>query len=82
MPSSVLLTTPYDGTISGSFGNPLGNRQGWCGDPQPYTDSVVDLSAYAGQSVKFRFRLAHDRFAHRSGANWTVDDVIVKGCAP
>ena len=82
MPSSVLLTTPYDGAISGSFGNPLGNRQGWCGDPQPYTDSVVDLSAYAGQSVKFRFRLGHDRFAHRSGANWAIDDVVVKGCAP
>lgn len=75
-----LLTDPYNGAISGSFGNPLGGKQGWCGDPQAYLDSVVDLSAYAGQSVQFRFRLGHDRFAHRSGANWAIDDVKVKGC--
>lgn len=75
-----LLTDPYDGAISGSFGNPLGNRQGWCGDPQAYLDSIVDLSAYAGQTVQFRFNLGHDRFAHRSGPNWAIDDVKVKGC--
>jgi len=75
-----LLTDPYDGTISASFGNPLGNRQGWCGDPQAYLDSIVDLSSYAGQTVKFRFNLGHDRFAHRANPNWAIDDVRVAGC--
>jgi len=32
----------------GRTGRTLGNRQGWCGDPEPYTDSIVDFSAYAG----------------------------------
>lgn len=75
-----LLSDPYNGAISGSFGNPLGNRQGWCGDPQAYLNSIVDLAGYAGQTVKFRFRLGHDRFAHRDGTNWAIDDVKVKGC--
>jgi hypothetical protein len=75
-----LLTDHYDGPISSSFGNPLGNRQGWCGDPQAYLNSVVDLASYAGQTVKVRFNLGHDRFAHRGNPNWAIDDVKVKGC--
>lgn len=77
---SNLLTDPYNGVISASFGNPLGNRQGWCGDPQAYLNSIVNLQAYAGQTVKLRFNLGHDRFAHRANPNWAIDDVKVKGC--
>jgi subtilase family protein len=77
-----LLTDPYDGAISGGFGNPLGGDAAWCGDPQAYLDSIVDLQPYAGQNVKFRFRLGHDRIAHhRSGINWAIDDVKVTGCS-
>jgi len=80
--SNVLLTDPYDGAISNAFGNPLGNRQGWCGDPEAYTDSIVDLSAYGGDTIKVRFNLGHDRFTHRGGPNWTIDDVRVQACPP
>ena len=78
--SSLLLSDPYDGAISSAFQNPLGNRQGWCGDPQAYVDSIVDLSSYAGETVKLRFNLGHDRFAHRADPNWAIDDVRVAGC--
>jgi len=78
--SNLMLTDPYDGAISSAFQNPLGNRQGWCGDPEAYTDSIVDLSSYAGQTVKIRFNLGHDRFAHRAGPNWAIDDVRVTAC--
>jgi len=80
--SNLLLTDPYDGAISNAFGNPLGSRQGWCGDPEAYTDSIVDLSAYAGETIKVRFNVGHDRFVHRDGANWAIDDVRVQACAP
>ena len=40
--------------------NPLGGLQAWCGDPQPYLNSIVDVSAYAGQTVQFRLRLGTD----------------------
>jgi hypothetical protein len=75
-----LLTDPYDGAVSGGFGNPLGGDQAWCGDPQAYLNSVVDIAAYAGQTVKFRFDLGHDRFAHRTNPAWAIDDIKVQGC--
>ena len=75
------LTDPFDGSVSGAFGNPLAGRQAWCGDPQAYLNSVVDVQSLAGRTVKFRFRLGHDRFPHRAGVNWAIDDVKLTGCA-
>ena len=63
-----LLTDPYDGPISTSFSNPLAGLDAWCGDPQPYLNSIVDLSAYAGQTVQFRFRLGTDSSVSRAAA--------------
>lgn len=78
--TSGFLADPYRGAITSSFGNPLGGKSGWCGDPQPYTKTVVDLQSYAGQTVKFRFQLGHDRLPHRTAPNWAIDDVRVSGC--
>ena len=59
VPDNDLLTDPYDGTIDAGFANPLAGRNAWCGDPQPYLNSVVDISNLAGENnVVFRFRLA------------------------
>jgi hypothetical protein len=77
---SGLLTDPYDGPISASYGNPLGGRNAWCGDPQDWLRSVVDLDRYAGQAVRVRFRLGTDSSVGRAG--WSVDDVVVQGCRP
>ncbi len=79
---STPLTDPFDGTVQATFGNPLAQRQAWCGDPQAYLNSVMDLSAHSGQTVRFRFRLGHDRFPHRSGTNWAIDDIRVAACSP
>ncbi len=77
--NSGLLTDAYDGPISTNWGNPLGGVAAWCGDPQAYLNSIVDIDAYAGQSVQFRFRLATDSSEGRPG--WDVDDVTVQACA-
>ena len=77
--NSDLLTDPYDGTIDSGFGNPLGTLQGWCGDPQPYLNSIVDIDGLAGEAnVVFRFRLATDSTVGRPG--WDIDDVKILGC--
>lgn len=77
--SPSLLTDPYDGPISASFSNPLANLNAWCGNnPQPYLNSIVDVSAYAGQTVQFRFRLGTDTSVGRPG--WYIDDVAVRSC--
>jgi hypothetical protein len=75
LPTTVMQTDPYDGPVSG-----LGGLEGWCGDPQDWLRSVVDLDAYAGQAVRFRFRLGTDSSVDREG--WYVDDVHVQSCIP
>ena len=74
-----LLTDPYDGPVSASFSNPLAGLDAWCGDPQPYLNSIVDVSSYAGQTVQFRFRLGSDSSVGRPDG-WNIDDVIVQSC--
>jgi lysyl endopeptidase len=72
-----LLTDPYDGAVTvGS--NPLNARQGWCGDPQDWLSSVVDMNAFGGQTVQVRFRLGSDNTVGREG--WYIDDVAVQSC--
>ncbi|HEY1015759.1 MAG TPA: M36 family metallopeptidase, partial [Herpetosiphonaceae bacterium] len=81
VPKAALLTDPYDARLLANGSNPLRPAEVWC-DPgyQPrWINSVVDISAYAGQSVQFRWRLASDEIVGREG--WYIDDVSVQGCA-
>ncbi|MGA9341819.1 MAG: choice-of-anchor J domain-containing protein, partial [Rhodanobacteraceae bacterium] len=75
--NSVLLTDPYNGVVSSSFGNPLAGLDAWC-DVQDYTDSIVDVSSYGGQTVQFRYRLGSDSSVAHDG--WYIDDVKVQSC--
>ena len=76
-----LQTDPYDGEINDFSGgqNPLFGLDGWCGDPQPWTRSVVDLSGFEGETLNFRFRLGTDGSVGRDGG-WSIDDVRVQSC--
>jgi hypothetical protein len=75
---SVLITDPYDGTVDSGFSNPLAGQPAWCGDPQPWLKSVVELDADAGETVQFRFRLGTDSSVSHPG--WDIDDVLVQSC--
>ncbi|MCK5920806.1 MAG: choice-of-anchor J domain-containing protein, partial [Methylococcales bacterium] len=75
-----LLTDPYNGPLDGGFNNPLIGSNAWCGDPQEWLNSIVDVDAYAGQTVQFRLRLGTDASVSRPG--WNIDDVKVQSCAP
>ena len=76
----VLQTNPYDGTVSDQWSNPLGGLNAWCGDSPGWIESVVDLSAYAGQTVQFRYRLGTDISNIFPVEGWYVDDVAVQSC--
>ncbi|HEX9616990.1 MAG TPA: S8 family serine peptidase, partial [Anaerolineales bacterium] len=78
MAADNLLIDPYHAPVSGTFGNPLAGKDAWCGDPQDWINSVVALDDYAGQAVRFRFRLATDNSTAREG--WYIDDVVVQSC--
>ncbi|MEP6880612.1 MAG: hypothetical protein ABI866_01400, partial [Dokdonella sp.] len=76
-----LLVGQYHGPISTGFTSPLAGLNAWCGDPQAWQRYVVNLDAYAGQTVKFRFRLGTDSSAGRTPDGFVLDDVKVQGCA-
>ena len=75
LPDAVMVTVPYDGPVSTSFSNPIAGQNAWCGDPRDWSQYQIDVSAYAGQSVLFRFRMATDTSVGHEG--WYVDDVQV-----
>jgi hypothetical protein len=78
-PDENLLTDPYDGLINVSnSSNPLKGLPAWCGDPQNWLNSVIDMENYRGKTVQFRFRLATDYGTSREG--WYIDDIAVQGC--
>jgi hypothetical protein len=74
-----LLTDPYDGQIQSGYSNPLAGFDGWCGDPQDWLYSIVDIDDFAGETVRFRFRLGTDNIVGREG--WYIDDVRVQSCS-
>jgi hypothetical protein len=62
----------YNGTIQGSSG--LDGRSGWCYSVGSFYRTSVNLLAYAGQDVLFRFRATT---GGGPSAGWWVDDVDV-----
>ncbi len=78
VPAAQLLTDPYNGAIAA--GNPATPAPAWCGDPQAYLKSVIDLTPYAGMTnVRFRFRVTSDASVSRA-EGWNIDNVEIKRC--
>lgn len=71
-------TYGYNGTVSNSYSNPLAGKTAWCFATTSWQRTVADLSAYAGQSIKLRFRLGSDSSVGATG--WYVDDLRVQSC--
>jgi hypothetical protein len=69
----------YDGPVGTGFNNPLDNLNAWCGDPDDWTRAVVDVTAFAGQTVQFRFRIGTDSSQAREG--WYIDEFQIQNCA-
>jgi hypothetical protein len=63
----------YDRSLSGT--NPIAGRDGWTGTFDEWRYTSADLSSWAGQSVRLRWRLTCDGSVARNG--WWVDDVVV-----
>lgn len=74
VPGASILTGPYHGTVDGV-------GAGWCGDPQAYHQKVIDVNAFAGQNVQFRFVLDTDASVGREPHGWYVDDIRVQSCS-
>lgn len=67
------LSVPYNGTIAALAGTPAG----WTGTTLGVWNRVrLDLSAYAGQSVQFRFHFASGASVNEAG--WFLDDFALE----
>jgi hypothetical protein len=74
--TSGVANPPYDGALTGS--NPATPQSAWCGT-RDYVRTAVDLAPYAGQSVRFRFRLTSDDSDNRPNG-WMIDNVRAQQC--
>jgi hypothetical protein len=59
--------------------NPLAGRAAFVRESYGYTTTQLDLGSLAGQSVRFRFRIATDESVDDFG--WYVDDIRIYACA-
>ncbi|WP_154224664.1 fibronectin type III domain-containing protein [Marinicella rhabdoformis] len=73
--SSQFTQGSYDQALSTSWGHPFGGRQAWTGDQTTFTQVTVDLSSFAGNSVKVRWRLGTD--VSIGAGDWLIDDISV-----
>ncbi len=67
----------YGSELQGGSGNPLSGRPAFTGVSGGFIRSLVDLSAYAGETVLIRFRFGTNDSGAREG--WYVDDITLFG---
>lgn len=66
----------YNGTISNSFGNPIGGRQAWTGNNGAFAAVSINLPVSAvGQNVRLKFRMGSDNSV--SGQGWRIDNFTI-----
>jgi hypothetical protein len=76
VPENHFTAGVYNATINNGFGNPLGGVRGWAsGSLGAMNQVVVNLGAFAGQSLKLRWHAGDDSGV--AGAGWYVDSVTI-----
>ncbi len=73
-----MISGGYTGALSSST-NPLSGRSAFNGNGGGFVKTTINLSSFAGQSVKIRFRFGSD--ASVAGTGWWVDDIQMKNIA-
>jgi Zn-dependent metalloprotease len=66
----------YTGTLQPS--NPLAGRSAFTAESYGYTATRLDLANYAGEDVRFRFRIGTDAIVSDYG--WFIDDFRIYAC--
>ena len=66
----------YNSTLASGSGNPLAGRKAWSGNSNAFIKSSINLSSYANQSAKLRFRFGSNNTT--AGTGWYVDDILLK----
>lgn len=71
------ITNGYNGSLG--TGSNLGGRNAFTGTSTGFIQSIANLSSYAGQSVKIRFRFASDNNTGPATGTpgWWIDDIVL-----
>ena len=65
----------YNAQISSGYNSSIGGRPAFSGTQSEYASVTADLSTFAGNSARIRFRLASDSSITSQG--WWLDDVAI-----
>ncbi len=80
-----MIQNGYNGALGVSPNNPLGGRAAFTGltPGSAFVNTIVNLSSYAGQSVKLRFRFGSDNntAGPTNPTGWWVDDITLDAIA-
>lgn len=66
----------YNGSLMSGTQNPLTGRNAFTGNSLGFFKTVVDLTSYASQNIKLRFRFGSDESVAATG--WYVDDILIQ----
>ena len=78
-----MLTNKYNGSLGAGTGNNLSNRDAFNGLVSTFINTTANLTPYAGQTAKIRFRFASDDNTAGSGTptGWFIDDIKITNTA-
>lgn len=74
---SKMIQNGYNGSLGSGSGNVLAGRQAFTGLTNSFIRTVVNLSSFAGQSIRIRFRFTTDDNTAPPGGGWYVDDIVL-----
>jgi hypothetical protein len=81
VPDAAFISGGFTGTVSSSFGNPIGGKRAWCnGTIGTLTQVKVNLAGFSGLLTQVRWHEGDDSSAKATG--WYVDSVTVSSTSP
>ncbi len=74
-----MITGKYNGSVGAGSNNPIGGRAAFTGNNGAgFMRTVINLSSFVGQTVRFRFRFTSDDNTNVANGGWWVDDVVLR----
>lgn len=76
IPDSWFAQNGFNGTVSSSYGNPIGGKSAFCGTQSSWFQTIINLSSLAGKEVKIRWHEGDDSSTGSTG--WYVDTITIE----
>ena len=74
---SKMISGKYNGSMGTGSNNPIGGRAAFTGLINSFMKTTINLSSFAGQTIKIRFRFAADDNTAPNGGGWFIDDILL-----